>query len=187
MNTSRRALAGLLVSSLVIVLSACGSSTSMSGAAPAGTAVARGAASLTGISESTRMICATEVRKDIGVALGVEPVRPLAPVWRDHRYSCEYEYAQGVLRLSVKQLSDERATHRYLETLATRLGKRRVLNGLGQEAFTTTNHSVVVNKDNKVLVVDVHGLPAQFGTPADTRANVGITVAATIMGCWTEA
>lgn len=133
------------------------------------------------------MICAREGKDEIGAAIGIEPIRPLAPVWRDHIYSCDYRYTGGVLHLSVKQLDGEVATKQYAAALATRLGKREALQGLGQDAFTTTNGSVVVTKDNKVLLVDIHDLPAQFGKPLDTRANAGITVAATIMGCWTEA
>ncbi len=170
---------------LVIALAACGSNASVSGSASSGTAP-RASVAPAGISASTRMICATEAKEEIGAALGVEPTKPLTPVWRDHLYSCDYQYATGVLHLSVKQVSNSAATKRYVDALATRLGKREVLRGLGQGAFTTRNYSVVVNKDDKVLLVDIHDLPAEFGKPLDTRANVGITVAATIMGCWTE-
>ena len=31
------------------------------------------------------------------------------------------------------------------------------------------------------------GLPAQFGSPPCTRADIAVKVAATIMGCWTGA
>jgi hypothetical protein len=42
-----------------------------------------------------------------------------------------------------------------------------------------------VQKDDKVLVADVRKLPAEFGEPSDSRANVAITIAATVMGCRT--
>ena len=45
----------------------------------------------------------------------------------------------------------------------------RDLESLGQGAFQTTNGSVVVRKDWKVLLVDDTGLPAQFGTPPTRR------------------
>ena len=58
---------------------------------------------------------------------------------------------------------------------------------LGQGAFTTKNLSAVVRKDYKVLTVDISKLPAHFGVPPDSRADVALNTAATIMGCWTGA
>lgn len=133
------------------------------------------------------MICGAEGHEDISSTLGVETVGAIEPTWVDHEYSCRYRYTNGALRLSVKQLASASATHRYFENLAARLVRRQTLHGLGEGAFTTANGSVVVSKDNKILTVDIHELPAQFGNPSDTRANVAISVAATIMGCWTEA
>jgi hypothetical protein len=61
------------------------------------------------------------------------------------------------------------------------------LEGIGATATTTANGSVVVQKDDDVLLVDVRKLPARFGVPSDTRANAAISIAATIIGCWTGA
>jgi len=137
------------------------------------------------VSATTRMICADEAERDIEVATGARTTKPLLATWRNHEYSCVYHYAAGSMRLSVKQLADTAATVRYFDDLVARLGPREKLDGVGQGAFTTSNDAVVVRKDNKVLVVDVAGLPPRFGVPADVRANVAVTVAATIMGCWT--
>jgi hypothetical protein len=182
-NPARGAIAGLLA---VIVLTACGSGTSMSNATSTSGAK-RNASAAAAISESTRMICASEVQKDLRSTLGTKTTRPIVPRWIDYEYSCEYSYARGAFRLAVKQLPDATATRRYFQNLATRLGRRQTLQGLGEGAFTTRNGSVVVRKDNKVLTVDVHHLPSKFGNPPDTRGNVAISIAATIMGCWTEA
>jgi hypothetical protein len=133
------------------------------------------------------MICAPEAQKDLSSTLGTKTTSPIVPKWTDHEYSCRYGYAQGSFRLAVKQLPNPSATGRYFGARAARLGKRQTLQGLGEGAFTTTDSSVVVRKDNKVLTVDVRDLPPRFGNPPDTRANVAISVAATIMGCWTEA
>jgi hypothetical protein len=133
------------------------------------------------------MICASEAQKDLSSTLGTKTTRPIVPRWTDHEYSCRYGYSQGSFRLAVKQLPNATATRRYFGALATRLGKRETLQGLGDGGFTTTDSSVVVRKDNKVLTVDVRDLPPRFGNPPDARANVAISVAATIMGCWTEA
>jgi len=44
-----------------------------------------------------------------------------------------------------------------------------------------------LSEDCKVLLVDISGLPAQFGSPPYTRADIAVKVAPTIMGCWTGA
>jgi hypothetical protein len=43
---------------------------------------------------------------------------------------------------------------------------------------------VVVRKDWKVLLVNIAGLPAQFAVPPTNRADVAVTVADVILGCW---
>ena len=95
--------------------------------------------------------------------------------------------SKAVLKLSVKELANKAQTDAYFASLATKLGKTENIKGLGQGAFTTKNLSAVVRKDYKVLTVDISKLPANFGTPPDTRANIALNVAATIMGCWTGA
>jgi hypothetical protein len=64
------------------------------------------------------------------------------------------------------------------------MGKARDLEALGQGAFQTTNGSVVVRKDWKVLVVDDTGLPARFWVPTTSSGSVAVTVADVILGCW---
>ena len=180
MNT-RRKTSGAVVA--LLMLAACGSATTKASPATSAAPTTHGATTAT-ISELTKMICEPEAQHDIAGTLGVKTTRALEPTWVAHDYSCRYVYDHGVMRLSVKQLPDDASTNRYVDGLAEQLGKRETLQGLGQGAFTTSNNSVVVRKDDKVLVVDVHGLPAEFGNPPDTRANVAISVAATIMGCW---
>jgi hypothetical protein len=136
---------------------------------------------------SAKMICETEVKDELTSLLGVRPIAPLTPTWKDHIYSCTYKYKGGRLTLSVKELLDKADTDAYFASLATKLGKTQNINGLGQGAFTTSNKSAVVRKDYKVLLVDISGLPQQFGNPPDTRANIALNVAASIMGCWTGA
>ena len=65
------------------------------------------------------------------------------------------------------------------------LGRRPDAVSFGEGAFITTNGSVIVRKDFKVLDVDVSKLPMQFGVPPQDRANAALSVAATVMGCWT--
>ena len=132
------------------------------------------------------MICAHEAQEDIRATIGVATSRPVVPTWKAQTYSCRYAYPDGAFTLSVQQLPDEASTSRYFTALAVKLGSRTALTGLGDGATTTSAGAVIVRKDNKVLTVDPKDLPARFGKPADTRANVAISVAATIMGCWTE-
>jgi hypothetical protein len=177
--------AGAVVLALTLA-GACGSASrpevtpSTAGTEPAATTVDTP-------SISTRMICADEAGDDIATTLGMKPLHAPIPTWVDHLYSCRYVYPTGFFTLSVRQLDSRAATTAYFDATRTQLGFRMKLDGLGQGAFTTPNGSVVVEKDDKVLLVDDRNLPARFGVPDDTRANAALSIAATIMGCWTGA
>jgi hypothetical protein len=172
----------LLALGIVLAVAAC--SSRASGTTPPVAGNPKPAASAVATA-TTKMICEPEVEQDLVQAVGRATVRPVTPSWTDDVYSCAYEYSDGTLTLSVKQLPDSASTQSYFTSLAARRGRVRQLDGLGEGAFTTPDGSVVVRKDDKVLVVDIRRLPRQFGVPQDTRADVAITVAATIMGCWT--
>jgi hypothetical protein len=88
------------------------------------------------------------------------------------------------MTLSVKELSSPKQTTAYFNSLGAQLGVARKLTLLGQGAFQTTNGSVVVRKDYKVLLVDDSGLPAKFGHPPTTPGNIAVTVADVVLGCW---
>ncbi len=176
-----------------LLLAACGSkstpgaSTATNPPSEPGSTVHVAQAATADPSISAKMICENEVKNELTSLLGVKPIAPLAPTWKDHVYACTYKYKGGDLTLAVKELADKAATDEYFASLATKLGKTQNINGLGQGAFTTKNKSAVVRKDYKVLLVDISGLPQQFGSPPDSRANIALNVAATIMGCWTGA
>jgi hypothetical protein len=129
------------------------------------------------------MVCASEARKIIASGLGVTATVS-TPTWADHVYSCDYAYPTGSMTLSVKELSSYPETKAYFQTLQNAMGKTRDLPGLGQGAFQTTDGSVVVRKDYKVLLVDSSKLPAQFGIPPTSSGAVAVTVADLILGCW---
>ena len=136
-------------------------------------------------SVSAKMICIPKTQHELAVVLGVNPTKPVVPTWADHVYSCRYTYHNAFMVLSVKELSGQPQTDSYFTSLAHRLGQtqqpRLLYRGL---FFTTKNSSVVVRKDYKVLLVNISGLPARFGTPPLTRADFALAVAATIMECW---
>ena len=130
------------------------------------------------------MVCRPKAEQEIAEVLGVTPVRVSAPTGVDNLYSCRYEYARGVMTLSVKELSGWAETLSYFHTLGSRFGDVGSLLNLGQGAFTEKDGSVVVRKDWKVLTVDVSGLPDQFGVPPTSSRDDAVTVADVILGCW---
>jgi hypothetical protein len=134
-------------------------------------------------SEIAKVVCENEARTDIADALG-EKATVSEPTWQDHLYSCQYSYPTGSFGLSVKELSSWAQTYAYFRMLGTELGNARDLQNLGQGAFQTTDGSVVVRKDWKVLLVDSSDLPAQFGVPPTSSGDVAVTVADVILGCW---
>jgi len=132
-------------------------------------------------------VCSHEAQTEMDAALG-ETATVSTPTWVDHRYACTYAYPgatpPGSFSVSVTELSSWSQTYAYFDALAASQGKTRDLEALGQAAFQTTDGSVVVRKDWKVLVVDDTGLPARFGIPPTSSAAVAVTVADVILGCW---
>jgi hypothetical protein len=137
-------------------------------------------------SVSAKMICQQDARNEIASALTVSETRVTAPTWSDHVYSCTYVYPNGSIVISVKELVNTDATTAYFNSLAAKFGKKQVIPGLAQGAFLAPNDDVVVRKDYKVLLVDVHGITQHF-IPAMSRSDVATNVAAAIMSCWTGA
>jgi hypothetical protein len=129
------------------------------------------------------MVCQKKAQTEIGDAMGVGAM-VTNRTWAGHVYSCDYRYPDATMVVSVKELSSWSQTLRYFNGLAKSLGKTVSLPNLGQGAFQVQNGSVVVRKDWKVLLVNVHGLPVRFGAPPGSRAELATTVAVTILGCW---
>ena len=132
-------------------------------------------------------VCSHEAQQEMASALG-ETATVSTPTWADHLYSCTYSYPgstpTGSFTVSVKELSSWSETYAYYDGVAAAQGKSRDLEALGQAAFQTTDGSVVVRKDWKVLEVDNSGLPPQFGVPPTSSSAVAVTVADVILGCW---
>jgi hypothetical protein len=134
-------------------------------------------------SSIAKMPCEAEASHEIAGALG-EKASVSDPTWVDHLYACTYQYPTGSIALSIKELSSWPETLSYFDSFATQMGKSRNLQGLGQGAYQTSNGSVVVRKDWKVLLVDPTRLPTQFGVPPTSSTYVAVTVADVILGCW---
>jgi hypothetical protein len=138
-------------------------------------------------SESASMICEAEVKEEIAASTGVDAVRVTKPAWNvaQHVLTCDYDYAAGAkMNLAVKEMSSEAETTAYYEAQAKRLGRTNTFK-IAQGAFRTSNGSLVVRKDYKVLVIDVSHLPAKFGPPPGDRASAAVGIASVIMECWT--
>ncbi len=134
-------------------------------------------------SHIAKMVCQAEAQKEMADALGLKAT-VADDSWADHRYTCDYVYPTGRFVLSVQEESSWSETYAYYHALGRRVGKARTLANLGQGAFQTTEGSVVARKDWKVLLVNISGLPAQFAVPPTSPANVAVTVADVILGCW---
>ena len=135
-------------------------------------------------SASAQMICGSDGQSALTAALNTTGARVTTPTWVDHVYGCTYQYSNGSFGLSVKELPTIAATVDYFTSLKAQPAIAQQL-ALGQDGFTGTDGTSVVRKDNKVLVVDVTKLPAQFGAPPQSRTAASQTIAVALLGCWT--
>jgi hypothetical protein len=186
----RRGLLAALSAAVVLTVAACGSSGS-SGSSPA-TSTTDPFENAAWIkagpepSDSAKMVCSPEARRDIEASLGVKAKKVAKPTWvrKDHMYSCDYVFPRGTVRLFVKEMSSGDETTAYFDKVKEQYGGEQELKGLGQRAWVLKNGNVLVRKDYKTLLVDVSGIPPRF-VPAMRRSDVAINVAAVIMSCWT--
>jgi hypothetical protein len=161
----------LFVGLSALALAACGKATA--GPQPAGPDP----------SPIAQMVCQVKAQFQISEALGEQETTVSTPTWVDHLYTCDYRFPQGIVALSVKELSSQAQTLAYFNGLGQQYGNEQPLFGLGQQAFLASNGSVVVRKDWKVLLVDTTRLSRSFSSsPAGSPAEIVATV---IMGCWT--
>jgi hypothetical protein len=134
-------------------------------------------------SKISKEVCASDAQHEINEVLGLKAAVQ-TPTWVSHLYSCTYQYPTGSMTLSVKELSSWTQTKAYFASLGTQMGNVGKLGNLGQGAFTTSDGSVVVRKDWKVLLVNIAGLPPEFGVPATPKNDIADTVSDVILGCW---
>jgi len=135
-------------------------------------------------SSADKLVCSNDAVSDISASLGVGVTEPLAPTWSGGVYSCRYVFSAGVMVLSVTDHPDAAAA-----TAAFTSGQpadAMTIPAVGQQAYSLANGSAVVRKDAFVLTIDVSSLPATFGVPPHPRNIDAITVADTILACWTQ-
>jgi hypothetical protein len=176
--------AGLLA--VAVGLAGCSSSSSATRSTTPATAVVSRPAGVNP-SESAKMVCQHAAQSDLAESLGAPGAQVTAPTWVNHLYSCTYVYASGSFSISVKELDNRADTTAYFNALGALLGRRSGNLGIAQGAFVTTNGNVVVRKDYKVLYVDTSRLPVAFGQPPQDQSDNALSVAATIMSCWSGA
>ena len=138
-----------------------------------------------GPSPQAEMVCAPEAQEDIEDLIGAVPstVGPLQ--YADHVSTCRYAFDNGSFSLVVQDLPNDLSTANTFDALAKKLGQVQKIDLPGADAFSTTNGSVVLRKDTKVMLVDVAGLPATFGNPPAARADEARLIMKAILGCWT--
>ena len=133
---------------------------------------------------SAQMVCGSDGQTALGATFTVTGLKVTTPTWVDHLYSCTYQYPTGSFELSVKELPTIPETVDYFTSLKNKSTGAQQL-ALGQDGFVGADGTSVVRKDNKVLVVDVSKLPAQFGTPPQTPIQASQNIAFILLGCWT--
>jgi hypothetical protein len=176
----------LLVLVAGLVVAGCGASSKNVDAGTTTTVAGGGHKPGSAPSASSKMICSTEAQRDIAASIGVK-AKVSTPTWVNDVYTCSYSYTGGVITLSVKEDVNAADTTKTYNAYAAKLGRRPDVVSFGQGAYITTNGSVIVRKDFKVLDIDVAKLPLKFGTPAQDRSDIALSIAATVMSCWTGA
>jgi hypothetical protein len=136
-------------------------------------------------SPQAEMVCQPEAQADIQDLVGVVPTQVGPLQYANHVSTCRYAYPDGSFLLIVQDLPNDLTTTDAFEALAGKLGRVDAIDLPGADAFTTTDGSIVLRKDQKVMLVDVTGLPATFGSPPSPRADVGRLIMKAVLGCWT--
>jgi hypothetical protein len=130
------------------------------------------------------MVCASEEQHKISVYLG-ERATISKPTWSNDTYRCDYVYAEGKVRLAVKELGSWAETKSYFNGLLAKAGPVAGVHNMGQQAAQAQDGTMFVRKDFSVLTVDTTGLPPRFGRPPTSSADIAYTFADLIMACWT--
>jgi hypothetical protein len=170
---------------LVLVAAGCGSSAAGSSATTSTNASVHNPTNRP--SQSALMVCADEGQTELAAALGTKTARPVVGTWQRPVYSCTYAYPTGSMRLAVRELADAAAAVQYFHARAAELDATKSSTQLGQGSAVAPDGSFLVVKDAKVLEVDAGRLPAHLGSPSLDPADVALTAAVTVMGCWSGA
>ena len=133
---------------------------------------------------ATVMVCGDEGQREIAQAMKLKTVQAVRSTWKSRLYSCQYQYRDGSIGVSVKELENDEETTKYFAAMQKKHGKRASFSGVGDAGYITKNGSVVLRKDSNVLFVDVSKLPEKFGNPLRDRVVAAQTVAGALIDCW---
>ena len=136
-------------------------------------------------SAQAEMVCQPEAQADIENLIGVVPTRVGPIQYANHTTTCRYTYGNGSFTLVVEDLPNDLKTTDAFDALATKLGRTDSIDLPDANAFSTTDGSIVLRKDTKVMLVDVTALPATFGNPPSPRADAARLIMKAVLGCWT--
>ena len=185
----QNAVAGTVVAALLALCAGCSGSPTAAPPAPASASSANAASPVPaapGPSPQARLVCEPEAQEDIALQLGVDAATVGPPQYANSTSTCRYAYPQGGFTLSVQDLPDAPATTRAYDALGAKMGRVQNIDLGPAKAFTTSNGSVVMQKDTKVLLVDVTDLPDPFGKPPVPRPQAALLITKAVLGCWTE-
>lgn len=137
-------------------------------------------------SPQAAMVCQPEAQQEVQDLIGVAPTKVGPIQYADHTSTCRYDYANGSFALVVQDLPNELVTTNTYEALADKLGRVDRIALPDADAFSTTNGSVVLRRDTKVMLVDVAQLPATFGEPPSKRTDAARLIMKAVLNCWVE-
>jgi len=169
---------------LLAVMVGCADPAATAPSAP-GTAAVAPAAADSGPSKQAQMVCEPEAQGDIELVVGVSATKVGPLAYADHTSTCRYTYADGAFTLTVQDLSNQAASLSAYDALGQKLGRTERIVLPDADAAATSGGSVILHKDNQVLLVDVSTLPEPFGRPPVTRSDAARLIAKAVLSCWT--
>jgi hypothetical protein len=174
--TTRRTLLGLLA--VPLLLAGCAGAQAGTAAAPA--------ASSDGPPDRASMVCGPEISGEVTQILDLAETPHTESTWADQVYTCTYHLPVGPLVLSVNVSDSDAQANSFYDARHAEAPAAEDVVGLGERAFGSGNGDVTVVKDDMTLTVDATGLPEVFGANGQKRTALAFTVAAEVLGCWTE-
>jgi len=142
-----------------------------------------------GPSEAAAMICTDEIAEAVRRSFALDTVPERHDTWEPPHYQCDYHVGGSRLHVSVHDAEAAAAGRAYFRDTRGGLPGVTTIKGVksfGFPAFESRDGLVGMMKDGKTLLVDAQEVPAGDLPRGFTRTEVAYSVAAAVMGCWTE-
>jgi hypothetical protein len=186
--TRRTLLLGLVAAPLILAgCAATGAPAPAAAPSPNPSAAAAAQAAGNTPPAAAQMVCGDEIRSLVTDYLGLDSVPAPQAAWVDQVYTCTYSPPMGPLVLSVTVAPTDAAAVEQLTMMRGQLGAGEPETGLGQQAYSAANGTILAVKDNMVLRVDATGLPDDLGGTHERRIGLARYLAAVVFSCWTGA